>query len=165
MEETILTVDQVAQILQVHPFTVLKFIRQGRLKAAKLGRVYRLRRSDVEVFLDSLMGAPSKSSEPPREKKRKVSKSSAKAGAGKDVSPDSPLTSELKEAPLKADAPEDQETEKRPEEKNAPKVSGEPKTPPKVLKVELSSPPSDQVDEKTNVEDDDHDHYVINFTA
>lgn len=52
MEEKILTADQVAQTLQIHPFTVLKFIKQGKLKASKLGRVYRIRSSDVEKFLD-----------------------------------------------------------------------------------------------------------------
>ncbi len=48
----ILTAEQVAQILQVHQFTVLKFIKQGKLKASKLGRVYRIRRQDVNQFLD-----------------------------------------------------------------------------------------------------------------
>lgn len=52
MDEKILTPDQVAQILQVHPFTVLKFIKQGKLRASKLGRVYRIRQSDVMKFLD-----------------------------------------------------------------------------------------------------------------
>lgn len=52
MDEKILTPDQVAQILQVHPFTVLKFIKQGKLRASKLGRVYRIRQSDVEKLLD-----------------------------------------------------------------------------------------------------------------
>ncbi len=52
MQEKILTPDQVAQILQVHPFTVLKFIKQGKLKASKLGRVYRIRESDLEGFLE-----------------------------------------------------------------------------------------------------------------
>lgn len=51
--EEILTAEQVAQILQIHQFTVLKFIKQGKLKASKLGRVYRIRRSDVEKFLDN----------------------------------------------------------------------------------------------------------------
>lgn len=50
--EEILTPEQVAQILQVHPFTVLKFIKQEKLKASKLGRVYRIRKSDVDAFLD-----------------------------------------------------------------------------------------------------------------
>jgi excisionase family DNA binding protein len=52
MDEKILTPDQVAQILQVHPFTVLKFIKQGKLRASRLGRVYRIRQSDVGKFLD-----------------------------------------------------------------------------------------------------------------
>ncbi len=52
MDEKILTPDQVAQILQVHPFTVLKFIKQGKLRASRLGRVYRIRQSDVMKFLD-----------------------------------------------------------------------------------------------------------------
>lgn len=51
--EEILTAEQVAQILQVHQFTVLKFIKQGKLKASKLGRVYRIRKSDVDSFLDN----------------------------------------------------------------------------------------------------------------
>ena len=51
--DEILTAEQVAQILQVHPFTVLKFIKKGKLKASKLGRVYRIRRSDVDKFLDN----------------------------------------------------------------------------------------------------------------
>lgn len=51
--DEILTAEQVANILQVHPFTVLKFIKQGKLKASKLGRVYRIRRSDIDEFLDN----------------------------------------------------------------------------------------------------------------
>lgn len=63
MDEKILTPDQVAQILQVHPFTVLKFIKQGKLRASKLGRVYRIRESDVNRFLDEQeAAAASKSS-------------------------------------------------------------------------------------------------------
>ncbi len=62
MEEKILTPDQVAQTLQVHPFTVLKFIKQGKLKASKLGRVYRIRQSDVEHFLDDQQAGQAKRS-------------------------------------------------------------------------------------------------------
>lgn len=56
MQENILTPEQVAKILQVHQFTVLKYIKQGKLKASKLGRVYRIRESDVEGFLDQTSG-------------------------------------------------------------------------------------------------------------
>lgn len=52
MQERILTPSQVAQILQIHQFTVLKYIKQGKIKASKIGRVYRIRESDLENFLD-----------------------------------------------------------------------------------------------------------------
>jgi excisionase family DNA binding protein len=75
MEEMILTVEQVAQILQVHPFTVLKFIKQGRLKAAKLGRVYRIKRSDVDSFLEdqTTQSVPQKNKKGPKPIEKKIS--------------------------------------------------------------------------------------------
>jgi excisionase family DNA binding protein len=69
--EDILTAEQVAQILQVHPFTVLKFIKQGKLKASKLGRVYRIRKSDVDSFLDNQVERGVKASEKPGVNKKK----------------------------------------------------------------------------------------------
>lgn len=48
----LLTTEQVADLLQVHPFTVLKYIKAKKLKALKLGRVWRIRESDVEKFLE-----------------------------------------------------------------------------------------------------------------
>lgn len=50
--ENFFTTEQVANILQVHPFTILKFIKQGKLKGIKLGRVYRIKESEVQAFLD-----------------------------------------------------------------------------------------------------------------
>lgn len=47
-----MTPEQVAKTLQVHHLTVLKLIKQKRLKAIKLGRVYRIRESDFESFLN-----------------------------------------------------------------------------------------------------------------
>lgn len=52
MSENILTVEQAAKILHLHPFTVLKLIRARRLKASKIGRVYRIRESAIEEFLN-----------------------------------------------------------------------------------------------------------------
>jgi len=63
MQEKILTPQQVAQILQVHQFTVLKFIKQGKLKASKLGRVYRIRESDLEGFLEQSSSKDKKTEE------------------------------------------------------------------------------------------------------
>lgn len=96
MEETILTVEQVAKILQVHPFTVLKFIKQGKLKAAKLGRVYRIRRSEVELFLDAQVSGARATPEP-KIRKKSVKKSSP----AKDVPGVSSLTDEAKGVPSK----------------------------------------------------------------
>jgi len=51
MIERFFTTEQVANILQVHPFTILKFIKSGKLKGIKIGRVYRIKESDVRRFL------------------------------------------------------------------------------------------------------------------
>ena len=52
MIEKFFTTEQVANILQVHPFTILKFLKEGKLKGIKLGRVYRIKESDVVNFLE-----------------------------------------------------------------------------------------------------------------
>ena len=55
MQDRILTPDQVGKMLQLHPFTILNYIKQGKLKSARLGRVYRIRESDIEKFLEKQM--------------------------------------------------------------------------------------------------------------
>ncbi|PIP66691.1 excisionase [Candidatus Peregrinibacteria bacterium CG22_combo_CG10-13_8_21_14_all_44_10] len=52
MGNRLLTAEQVAKELQVHHLTVLKFIKQKKLKAIRLGRVYRIRETDLENFLN-----------------------------------------------------------------------------------------------------------------
>lgn len=52
MDSSLLTVEGAAKILRLHPFTVLKLIKSGRLKASKIGRVYRIRESSIEKFLN-----------------------------------------------------------------------------------------------------------------
>ncbi len=55
--ERYLTSEQVAALLQVHPFTVLKYLKSGKLEGVKIGRVYRIKESDVEKFLsDNTIG-------------------------------------------------------------------------------------------------------------
>lgn len=51
--DTLLTVEQVAQTLQVHWQTVLTYIKSGKLKALKLGRGYRIDPKDLETFIES----------------------------------------------------------------------------------------------------------------
>ena len=52
MNDPVLTVDDAAKVLHLHPFTVLKLIRGGKLKASKIGRVYRIRESAIDDFLN-----------------------------------------------------------------------------------------------------------------
>ncbi len=54
----LMTVEQVADYLQLNKLTVYKYIREGRLSAARLGKAYRIRRADVDGFLDRQMARP-----------------------------------------------------------------------------------------------------------
>ena len=49
--EKIYTTEQVAEILQMHPLTILNYIKKGKLKGIKLGRVYRIREGSLQQFL------------------------------------------------------------------------------------------------------------------
>jgi excisionase family DNA binding protein len=46
----VLTVDEVAQYLRVHGETVRRWCRSGELKAAKVGRTYRIRAADLDAW-------------------------------------------------------------------------------------------------------------------
>jgi excisionase family DNA binding protein len=50
MINDIFTVDQVAEILHLHPKTVRGFIREGKLMAKKIGKVWRIQKHDVDAF-------------------------------------------------------------------------------------------------------------------
>ena len=45
------TPEEVATLLKLHPQTVYQYIRKGRIRAAKLGRVWRIRHRDLDDFL------------------------------------------------------------------------------------------------------------------
>ena len=48
------TTEQVAKLLQIHPLTVLKYINSGKLRAVKLGRVYRVTETSLQKFLEEM---------------------------------------------------------------------------------------------------------------
>ncbi len=54
----VMTVEQVAAYLQLHKLTIYRYIREGRLPASKVGKAYRIRKTDVEWFLDSMRTRP-----------------------------------------------------------------------------------------------------------
>src|SRR5258708_21316451 len=50
MSEMFHTVERVAERLAVHPKTVLRFIRDGRLRATRIGKAWRILASDLDAF-------------------------------------------------------------------------------------------------------------------
>jgi len=45
------TIQQVAEILQIHWQTVLNYIKSGKLNAIKLGKGYRVSKKDLDEFI------------------------------------------------------------------------------------------------------------------
>ncbi len=45
------TVEETAEYLKIHPKTITKWILSGRLKAAKVGREWRIPRSEIDKLL------------------------------------------------------------------------------------------------------------------
>ncbi|MCC0634880.1 MULTISPECIES: helix-turn-helix domain-containing protein [unclassified Clostridioides] len=52
MEEKFYTIDQVANILEMHHKTIRKFIKDGKLKANKVGKQWRVSQEDLNSFMD-----------------------------------------------------------------------------------------------------------------
>jgi excisionase family DNA binding protein len=50
---SLLTPEQVAEILQIHILTVYSYIRKGKLSAIRLGRSYRIVPEDLERLIES----------------------------------------------------------------------------------------------------------------
>ena len=47
-----LTVDETAEYLRLNKNTVLKLIKEGKIKAARFGRVWRIQRSEINRILN-----------------------------------------------------------------------------------------------------------------
>ncbi len=50
MSETLFTVEQVAQSLNLHVRTIRNYVAAGKLKATRIGKQYRIARSDLDAF-------------------------------------------------------------------------------------------------------------------
>lgn len=55
MEEKFYTVEQVSEMLNMHPKTIQRYIREGKLRAVKFGKGWRVSGHDLSVFTE---GAP-----------------------------------------------------------------------------------------------------------
>lgn len=50
--QKIYTPEQVGEMLQLHPLTVIKYIKKKELKASRIGRVYRIQQDAIDTFLE-----------------------------------------------------------------------------------------------------------------
>jgi len=53
MNEVYYNVEQIAQILNIHPKTVQRYIREGKLRAVKLGKSWRVTGHDLSMFVEN----------------------------------------------------------------------------------------------------------------
>lgn len=47
------TVEQISEMLDIHPKTIQRYIREGRLRASKIGKSWRITGHDLSVFIES----------------------------------------------------------------------------------------------------------------
>lgn len=58
--DALLSVREVADALGVHPETIRRLIHDGRLDAIRIGRVLRIRRVELDRFLESQRVRPNR---------------------------------------------------------------------------------------------------------
>ena len=54
MHSRYITVQEAAEILNIHPRTVTKYLTNGQLQGAKMGRIWRLDEKDVRAFFEGV---------------------------------------------------------------------------------------------------------------
>ena len=59
MSSTLVTVEQAAEQLSLHPKTVLRHIREGRLPATRIGKSYRIEQARLDAFAGVASGSGS----------------------------------------------------------------------------------------------------------
>lgn len=58
MTETLLTAAEVADLLRVSTMTIYRLIRSGELPAVRVGRNYRVRRAELDAYLEAQVVDP-----------------------------------------------------------------------------------------------------------
>ena len=58
MEQKYFSVDEIATIIDLHPKTVRRFIREGKIKAQKMGREWRVRENDFREYAHGELKTP-----------------------------------------------------------------------------------------------------------
>ncbi len=53
MKEKYYSVEQISELLNIHPKTIQRYIREGKLRAGKIGKSWRVSGHDLSVFMES----------------------------------------------------------------------------------------------------------------
>lgn len=53
MSDTFYIVDQIANMLNIHPKTIQRYIREGKLRATKIGKGWRISGHDLSTFIEN----------------------------------------------------------------------------------------------------------------
>lgn len=53
MNKDYYTVDQISDMLNIHPKTIQRYIREGKLRAAKIGKGWRVNGHDLSTFIEN----------------------------------------------------------------------------------------------------------------
>ncbi len=53
MQEKYYTVEQISNMIDMHPKTIQRYIREGKLRAKKIGKSWRISGHDLSVFAES----------------------------------------------------------------------------------------------------------------
>jgi excisionase family DNA binding protein len=56
LEQRAFSLKEVASILGVHPETIRRAVKAGKLKAAKIGKDYRIAKSELERYFQAMGG-------------------------------------------------------------------------------------------------------------
>ncbi|WKY48025.1 helix-turn-helix domain-containing protein [Eubacteriaceae bacterium ES3] len=76
MIDNFYTVEQISKMLDIHPKTIQRYIREGKLNATKIGKSWRITEHDLSLFTEGNRPAPSPDMQP---------KNKAKASAVVDI--------------------------------------------------------------------------------
>ncbi|MBP7401296.1 MAG: helix-turn-helix domain-containing protein [Clostridia bacterium] len=58
MTDKYYSIEQVASLLGMHPKTIQRYVREGRLHASKIGKSWRIHGHDLSVFVEGTHGTP-----------------------------------------------------------------------------------------------------------
>ena len=64
MEERLYSVEEISQILNLHPKTVQRFIREGVIKGRKIGRSWRVHSSDLRDYAHAELAGSAEAANP-----------------------------------------------------------------------------------------------------